>query len=71
MGAQMRYPKFVLAVALAAAMAMASTSMVGQTPDDENAAPPGATAWGDPNLQGIWRGLTEVRLERAPQYQGR
>ena len=29
------------------------------------------TAWGDPDLQGVWHVMAQVPLERAQQYQGR
>jgi hypothetical protein len=60
----------VLIGALAAAAAIVSLAPVtvaGQ-------APTGAalrTAWGDPDLQGIWREDLQTPLERAPQFAGR
>ena len=29
------------------------------------------TAWGDPDLQGLWRGLHRINFERPPNLQGK
>ena len=60
-------------------VAVASVSVAGQAP--RAAAKPAApttsstvvlrTAWGDPDLQGLWQGLTGVPLERPNRFQGR
>ena len=65
----MKYRWLVLVAALAAVVALASVSMAGQAPgaaatvgSTPSAAP--RTAWGDPDLQGIWRGLEVVPFQR-------
>jgi hypothetical protein len=66
----------VLIGALAAVVAVASVPIAAQAPPPaaSNAAPTWTqprTAWGDPDLQGIWRGMHRVPFERPPQYEGR
>ena len=71
----MRYRRFVLLGALAAVVAVASVPIVGQAPQAAGsaAAPttswtPARTAWGDPDLQGLWRNLLQtVPLERPKE----
>lgn len=68
---QMKY-RAVLFGVLLALVAVAPAPILGQ-------APPVAagdwtqprTAWGDPDLQGLWRSLHRVPFERPPQYEGR
>jgi hypothetical protein len=52
---------------------LASIPVDGQVPTAAKAAPVKAlrTAWGDPDLQGVWHVMAQVPLERAQQYQGR
>ena len=68
----MRYRFLVLFSALAAVVALGSVPMAGQAPRaaGSTAAPAKSwthprTAWGDPDLQGIYRPLTRVPFERA------
>ena len=72
----MRYRRVVLFGALAAVIAVALVPMAGQArgPADSTAAQTTAwtlarTAWGDPDLQGVWRNLLRLPLER-PQELG-
>ena len=72
----MRYRRVVLFGALATVIAVASVPMAGQArgPADSTAAQTTAwtlarTAWGDPDLQGVWRNLLRLPLER-PQELG-
>ena len=64
--------------AMAALVAMAAVPLAGQAPQATAKAPTSAegwtqprTAWGDPDLQGVWRGLTAVALERPAAFAGR
>ena len=52
---------------------LASIPVDGQVPAAKATAPARAlkTAWGDPDLQGVWHVMAQVPLERAQQYQGR
>ena len=68
----MKYRPLVLFGALVVVVAVVSVPMAGQAPRaaSSSAAPtkpwtPPRTAWGDPDLQGIYRPLTQVPLERA------
>ena len=60
----------VLATSIGAAaaavmlMSMAPASLQGQAP----AASPMKTAWGDPDLQGIWNDPYDTPLQRSPQF---
>ena len=74
----MRYRYIVLFGVLAAVVAVTSGPVVGQASRTAGstaastkpwAAP--RTAWGDPDLQGIWRDQTQVSLERPKAYAGR
>ena len=73
---QMRYRCLVLGGVVAAVVAVAWVPIGGQAP--RGGAGTGAatwtptrTAWGDPDLQGIWRGLEEIPFERPAKYEGR
>ena len=66
----------LLAVPVMAVVApiLAATSVAGQTTPSETARrradiPP--TAWGDPDLQGIWSSSGATPMERPDRYQGR
>ena len=68
----------VLFGVLAAVVAVASASLAGQAPRAaaSTAAPTKPsilprTAWGDPDLNGLWRGFTGVPLERPNRFAGR
>jgi hypothetical protein len=52
---------------------LASIPVDGQAPVTKSAGAAKAlrTAWGDPDLQGVWHVMAQVPLERAQQYQGR
>ena len=68
----MRDRRLVLFGALAAVIAAASVPMAGQArraADSSEAWALARTAWGDPDLQGAWRNLLELALER-PQELG-
>ena len=59
-------------------VAVASVAMPGQAPRAKGSAAAPAkpwaqprTVWGDPDLQGIWRGLAHVPLERPRAFAGR
>ena len=57
-------PLRVLGVVIAALLLMPS-GIAGQTPVEST---PARTAWGDPDLQGIWNNATRTRLERPAQF---
>lgn len=48
-----------------AALLLMSSGVAGQTPVEST---PARTAWGDPDLQGIWNNATRTRLERPAQF---
>jgi hypothetical protein len=64
----------MLLLALAAVVGI-SFSTQGQSQGAEStpagAAAPGRTAWGEPDLQGVWRYEAAIALERPALYQGR
>ncbi len=55
------------ALAVAVALLLASTSLVGQAPTAK-AGPAPTTPWGAADLQGIWVHLYQTPLQRPPQY---
>lgn len=68
----------ILLSAGAAIIAMASAPTAGQAPKaaEQRAArtktwAPARTAWGDPDLQGIWRDVSRVPFERPKEFTGR
>lgn len=67
----------VLAVAMAAGLAVAckapsdagqASTTAARTGDAAKNWTPTRTAWGDPDLQGVWENLTPVPLERAKEF---
>jgi hypothetical protein len=58
-----------------AAFILAARPVAAQAPRAGEAARSGwtpvKTAWGDPDLQGVWRGLHRIPFERPPELQGR
>ena len=58
----MRYHRVMLLGALAAVVAVTSVPLAGQAPQAAGGGAPARTAWGDPDLQGVWRN----RMERLP-----
>jgi hypothetical protein len=63
----------IRAVAAAVAMAAASAALIAQAPAPRSTAAPYSpprTAWGDPDLQGIWPGtdMVGVPFERSEQF---
>ena len=67
----MKYRWLVLFGALVAVVMMASVPVAGQAPAAGRTYTAPRTAWGDPDVQGLWRGLHRVPFERPPQYEGR
>ena len=73
----MRYRCLVLFGALAAVTAVASVPLAGQAPQAAGSAAASTTswtertAWGDPDLQGLWRLWAGAELERAEEFAGR
>ena len=72
----MKYRWLVLFGVLATVVAVGWVPIAGQAPRTaaSTAAPtytPPKTAWGDPDLQGLWRSLHRVDFERSPKYAGR
>ena len=77
-GCQMKYRCLVLFGVVATVVAVASVPMAGQArrATDSTAAPAKSwtqprTAWGDPDLQGVWRNEAGVNLERSEKFAGR
>ena len=73
----MRYRRVVLLGALAAVVAGGSVPIVGQAPQAAGsaAAPttswtPARTAWGDPDLQGVWRNVIQGLAFERPKELG-
>jgi hypothetical protein len=64
----------ILSLALAAAVGVTIATQ-GQSPGPEvsqaGASAPGRTAWGEPDLQGVWRYEAAIALERPASYKGR
>ena len=72
----MKYRRFVLFGAVTAVLALASMPIAGQEPQAAagtaaSAWTPTQTAWGDPDLQGIWRGLHRINFQRPPALEGK
>ena len=73
----MRYRRVMLLGALAAVVAGASVPLAGQAPQAAgSAAPttswmPARTAWGDPDLRGIWRNVFQGLAFERPKELGR
>ena len=70
----MKYRCLVLCGVLAALVAVAWVPMAGQAQRAAGSTAtwtPARTAWGDPDLQGIWRGGGGGSLERPAKYEGR
>ena len=68
----MRSRCLILFGALAALVAVGSVPMAAQAPTKPTKPwTQPRTAWGDPDLQGIWRGLTAVPIERPAEFEGR
>ena len=66
----MRYPRITFAGLFATAGVVASVSVAGQTASSPGAKTPAVnngivrTAWGAPNLQGVWSTATVTPLQR-------
>ena len=72
----MKTYRWLVLSGVVAIIAMASIPIAAQAPRPaaSTAAPtwtPPRTAWGDPDLQGIWRGAGGAPFERPPQFEGR
>ena len=68
-----RFSIITVAIAAAAASAVISVSVTqtqAQAPAASGAAPAAAqkTAWGEPDLQGIWTDETDTPLQRSPKF---
>jgi len=77
-GCQMKYRCLVLFGVVATLVVVASVPMAGQAQraTDTTAAPAKSwtqprTAWGDPDLQGVWRNEASVDFERPEKFAGR
>lgn len=70
---QMKYRYRVLSCALVGIVAMMPMAVAAQTAGQAagSAYDPPRTPWGDPDLQGLWRGLHEVPFVRPPEYKDR
>jgi hypothetical protein len=70
----MQARSLILSLALAAVVGVTIATQ-GQSQDtnapEPAAAAPGRTAWGEPDLQGVWRYEAAIALERPASYQGR
>ena len=73
----MRYRRLVLLAALAAVVVVASVPMAGQAPQAAGSAAaqttpstPARTAWGDPDLRGIWRNMIQGLPFERPKELG-
>ena len=65
-------PGLSCAVAAAAiAAGLGAAAVLAQSPAGEAPGAAPRTAWGDPDLQGVWVGSTLTPLERPPQFEGR
>src|SRR5262245_26639219 len=67
--------KFLASIGLLAVIALVACGRQGQAPSGEaaNSTNAGATgnlrtAWGDPDLQGVWENLERAPLERAKEF---
>src|SRR5688500_8414286 len=74
----MQARSLILSLALAAVVGLTiATQGQSQSPSQgtgespQGTAAPGRTAWGEPDLQGVWRYEAAIALERPASYQGR
>lgn len=66
---QMKHRPVLVGFVIAVIAAAPIRAQAPQTAAGESAQP--RTAWGDPDLQGLWRSLHRVPFERPSQYEGR
>ena len=62
-----RYLALITVLAAVMTLSLASVMVAGQAPAATSGTVP-RTAWGAPDLQGIWRNQTVTPLERAKEF---
>jgi hypothetical protein len=68
-----RHARLVCGATLIAIASLAAVSAEGQAPAATDTRPwtPSRTAWGDPDLQGVWNYAAGTPLERPAEFAGK
>jgi hypothetical protein len=67
----LRNAKSLGSVALGMFLSLLTVNLAGQPPSEGDGYTPPLTAWGHPDLQGVWNNNTNVPLERPDELEGR